>query len=252
MSAETEVKSIQERLVSALQEDEFVLYAQGISSLDGADDWPFQEIFVRFKEEDAKLIPPGSFLPLLEECHLLPFLDRWVVNRLARWVRSGLAIKPEWKIPRSNVNLSPATLLDSDFGRYVRKYVDDSYLTGVLAFEITWNDVTTHAQAVRALMEELKPFGCGFTLAGFEGGKGAYTFLEAARPDFVKINPSITRDVDSSAPHAQKVLEICQRCNALGIKAIAEQVESKPVLEHLRKTGIHFAQGYGVAGVELL
>src|SRR5262252_4179515 len=100
MEADKDSRDIANRLVAALQGDEFVLYAQSIVPLgSGADDWPFQEIFVRFAEEDAKLLPPGSFLPVLDEFHLLPFLDRWVVNRLARWVRSGLSIKPEWHIP---------------------------------------------------------------------------------------------------------------------------------------------------------
>ena len=84
-------KDITRRLMAALQQDEFLLYAQSIIPLvPQRQDLPFQEIYVRFREEDAKLLPPGTFFPVLEECHMLPYLDRWVVNRLARWVRAGL------------------------------------------------------------------------------------------------------------------------------------------------------------------
>ncbi|HEX7811806.1 MAG TPA: EAL domain-containing protein [Burkholderiales bacterium] len=249
-----EPKNIADRLVAALQEDEFVLYAQKIAPLTAAsDNWPFQEIFVRFKEEDAKLLPPGSFLPLLEEYELLPFLDRWVVNRLARWVRSGLAIKPDWKIPRSNVNLASATLVDPEFGSYVRKYVDDSYLSnGVLAFEIAWQDVVTNADSLRRLIEELRPFGCGFSLAGFDGSKASYAVLEALSPDFVKINISLTRDLDTVPSRAEKVADICHRCAIYGIKTIAEQIENPQALERLRQAKVDFAQGFGVAEVKML
>ena len=243
-----------EQDIAALQEDEFVLYAQRILPASAQpDEWPFQEIFVRFKEEDAKLLPPGTFFPLLEECRLLPYLDRWVVNRLARWVRSGLAIKSDWKVPRSNVNLASATLLDPEFGRYTRKYVHDSYLSnGVLAFEIAWHDAIAHAEPLKRLLEELRPHGCGFTLAGFDGSKASYAVLETLVPDFIKLSVSITGDIDTVPSHAQKLAEITTRCALLGIKTIVEQVENPVILERLRHTKIDFVQGYGVAGVEML
>jgi EAL domain-containing protein (putative c-di-GMP-specific phosphodiesterase class I) len=254
MIMDQEQKSISDRLVAALQEDEFVLYSQNIVPLvPDAEEWPFQEIFIRFKEEDTKMMPPGSFLPVLDEAGLLPFLDRWVVNRLARWVRTGLAIKPEWKVPRSNVNLSSSTLCDPDFAGYTRKYVDDSYLSnGVLAFEVTWEDVVEHAGPLQHLIDELRPFGCGFTLSGFDGSRASYAVLEALKPEFIKISLFLTGDMDRVPAHAEKVSEISQRCADLGIKAIAERVESGSVLEQLRLTKTDFAQGYGVAEVKML
>jgi EAL domain-containing protein (putative c-di-GMP-specific phosphodiesterase class I) len=254
MTDEQEPHDIANRLVAALQGDEFVLYAQSIIPLlPGSDEWPFQEIFVRFAEEDAKLLPPGMFLPVLEEFKLLPYLDRWVVNRLARWVRSGLSIKPEWHIPRSNVNLSSTTLLDPGYGEYVRKYAEDSYLSnGVLAFEVAWDDVTGHTDAVRLLMEQLRPCGCGFTLSGFDGAKASFQTLESLAPDFVKISPVIGAHVHDDPAHAERVAEISHRCHVMGIKTIAEQVESSVALEKLRGASIDFAQGFGIAPVKAL
>ena len=86
------LKDITDRLLSALQEDEFVLHSQAILPLiPQTDGRGFNEIFIRFQEEDEKLLPPGSFFPMLEEVGMLPFLDRWVINRLARFVRAGLS-----------------------------------------------------------------------------------------------------------------------------------------------------------------
>jgi EAL domain-containing protein (putative c-di-GMP-specific phosphodiesterase class I) len=254
MEADKESRDIANRLVAALQGDEFVLYAQSIMPLlPGSDEWPFQEIFVRFAEEDAKLLPPGSFLPVLEEFQLLPFLDRWVVNRLARWVRSGLSIKPEWHIPRSNINLSSATLMDPDYGPYVRKYVENSYLSnGVLAFEVTWDDVVSRPGAVNGLMDHLRPCGCGFTVAGFDGSKASFRTLEALAPDFIKITPAIGADVHNVPAHAERVAEISHRCHAMGIKTIAEQIESSGAIDRLRSASIDFAQGFGIAPVRAL
>lgn len=249
-----EQRSITDRLLSALQGDEFALHAQDIVALDPqVEDWPFQEIFVRFREEDEKLLPPGSFFPVLEQNQLLPYLDRWVVNRLARWVRSGLAIHPEWKIPRSNVNLSTETLLDPNFATYVRRYVDDSYLSnGLLAFEISWHDAVEHPRAVREIMEALRPHGCGFTLAGFDGGKESFVLLEAVGPDFVKISPIICNAAQNNRAMADRIAEISHRSRVMNIKTIGEQIESAGALERLRRAGIDYAQGYEIAQVRAL
>jgi EAL domain-containing protein (putative c-di-GMP-specific phosphodiesterase class I) len=239
-------KGFADRLVSALQQGEFVLYAQTIIPIASQrEPGLFQEIFVRFKEEDAKLLPPGAFFTILEESHLLPYLDRWVVNRLARWVRGVLAIKPNAEKSRSNVNLSAQTLADPHFGEYVRKYVDDSYLSnGALAFEVTCGNALEHPESLRRLMAELRPHGCCFTLAGFDGGERCFDLLKTLVPEFVKVNVV-------SVPLDQ-VTEINSRCHSMGSKTIAEYVESDAALEHLRRIKVDFAQGFGVSPVEPL
>lgn len=247
MNSEPETeKDIADRLISALQQDEFVLYTQSIVPLvPQRDDRAFQEIFVRFKEEDAKLLPPGTFFPVLEECRLLPYLDRWVLNRLARWVRSGLKFLPDWKIPRYNVNLSDETLADPKFGNYVLKYVDNSYLSGgVLGFEISCDSAMANREPLRRLMAGLRPHGCNLTVAGFDGSEGLLAELKALEPEFVKIS-ALTVD-------PAKVSEINRMCHSLRARTIAENIENGRVLEHLRRTKIDFGQGFEISQVEPL
>jgi EAL domain-containing protein (putative c-di-GMP-specific phosphodiesterase class I) len=239
-------KEIADRLMSALQQDEFVLYSQSIVPLvTQGDDWVFQEIFVRFKEEDAKLLPPGTFFPVLEEVGMLPYLDRWVVNRLARWVRNGLKILPDWPIPRSNVNLSDETVADAKFGTYVLQYVAGSYLSGgVLGFEVSCDSAIANREALGRLMSGLRPHGCGLTLSGFDGSDKMLELLKSLKPDFVKIS---ARAVDPA-----RVPEINRMCHSLRARTIAEYVENDRVLEHLRRCKVDFGQGFGISPVESL
>ena len=239
-------KDLADRLMAALQRDEFVLYTQTIAPLDPQpENRAIQEIFVRFKEEDDKLLPPGTFFSVLEECRLLPYLDRWVVNRLARWVRAALGIRSDWSIPCNNVNLSDATLVDPDFGRYVCQYVDDSFLSdGALGFEIAFDSAMAHQDALQHLMAQLRPHGCSLTLAGFDGTEPAFAALKTFAPNFVKISVA---SVDPA-----KVSEINRRCHSLGSKTIAEQVENSRVLDHLRRSKTDFVQGFGISPVQPL
>jgi len=239
-------RDIADRLMAALQQDEFVLYAQSIVALGSQGDGrAFQEIFVRFKEEDAKLLPPGSFFPVLEECHLLPYLDRWVVNRLARFVRSGLKFLPDWKVPRYNVNLSDETLADPKFVGYVLKYVDNSFLSGgVVGFEVSCDSAVANREPLQHLMSGLRPHGCTLTIAGFDGSKESLTELKTFQPDFVKIS---ALSIDPA-----KVSEINRMCRSQQIRTIAENIENERVLEHLRRCKIDFGQGFEISQVEAL
>ena len=247
MHSEPEVRNdITNRLLAALQEDEFLLYAQAILPLvPQTDGRKFNEIFIRFLEEDEKLIPPGSFFPVLEEAGMLPYLDRWVVNRLARHVRAGLKVNELWNIPRYIVNLSAQTFTDEHFGEYVLKYADDSYLSaGTLGFDISCDSAMANREPLLALMEQLRPHGCTLTVAGFDGSLAMLAKLKDFQPEFIKFS---AMNLDPS-----KVPEINHRCHDLGAQTIAEHVENSRVLEHLRRCKIDFAQGFGLAKVEPL
>lgn len=239
-------KSLADRLVAALQQEEYTLYAQSITPVvKESEPRPFQEIFVRFREEDENLLPPGSFLLTLAECDLLPYLDRWVVNRLARWVRAALRIKPDWEVPSSNVNLSLQTLVDPDFPEYVRQYVNESFLSGgALGFEIAWEDAVAQQEPVRKLMSVLRPYGCHFTFSDFDGSEQSFETLKMLAPDFVKLS--------SASVDPTKVAEINRRCHSTSCKTIVEHVESGKVLEHLRQVSVDFVQGLGVSPVQAL
>ena len=102
-----------ERLVQALEQDEFELYAQRIVALDKPKAAPMAEVLLRMRQDEHLLLPPGSFLPVFERCGMMPELDRWVV----RQVLAGLARGS--RMPCFAVNVSAQTLSDADFVSYV-------------------------------------------------------------------------------------------------------------------------------------
>lgn len=239
-------QKLADRLISALQEDEFVLHQQTIVPVTPKPgDRPFQEIYVRFTEEDAKMLPPGTFFPILAECELLPYLDRWVVNRLARWVRSALRVRPDWNIPLSNVNLSDPTLEDPEFPEYVLRYADDSYLSdGALGFELSVESVIAHAASVTRLATAVRAHGCRFTLAGLDDSAPAIEAVKVLTPEFVKFS--------AATAGSRKITDLIRDCQVLGIRTIVEHVESQAMLEQLRKAKVDFAQGFEISPVRRL
>ena len=237
-----------DRLVAALGKDEFILFRQAIVPLmPVGGERLFQEILIRFEEEEAKLLPPGTFLPLLEEYGLMPFVDRWVVSRIAKWVGVARGTKPDWDVPRNGINLSPQTLHDRNFADFARRHIQAAELPDeTFCFEILWEDAVEHSESLVGLVSQLKPAGCRFTIARFEGVHGSFELLKALAPDFVKISPRVVRNIDHASKGAAAAQAIHRACRSLGIRTIAEHVESDQLLVKLRRMGIDYAQGFGI------
>ena len=237
-----------DRLIAALRQDEFVLYAQPIAHL-GPDEGQraFQEILVRFQEEEAKLLPPGSFLPILDEFGLMPYVDRWVVNRVAKWVHTLQAINPDRPAPRNSINLSAETLSDAKFAEYTIRHLQGAGLPkGTLSFEVTCDSAAPRVKPLIDLMAQLRPAGCGFTLARFDGGERAFALLRLLAPEFVKLSPGLVRSLDQGRAGMERIEAIVRECRAGATATIAEHVESNHTIARLREAGVDFGQGFGI------
>src|SRR5258706_571121 len=108
------------------------------------------------------------------------------------------------------------------------------------------------AEASRRYRTTWSPLGCRFTFAGFDGSAGSFDFLKVLRPDFVKLTYGIVKDVGRGLAASEKVEGINQKCHAMGIKTIAEFVESHEVLDQLRLIEVDFAQGLIIGGPQKL
>jgi len=241
-------KNIADKLITALKTGGFVVFSQKILELSGESGRPFQEILVRFKEEEEKLLPPGTFFPMLEEYHLLPYVDRWVVSHLSQWIGTFRADHPDRPVPANGINLSEDTLREAKFADFVAKHVRNARLPeGTFAFELAWDTALLRMQQLKDLQAQLKPEGCCFTLAGFDGSEASFEFLRLAKPDFVKLSYGIVKDIDRALATSERVEAINSKCHSMGIRTIAEYVESAGVLEQLRLLEVDFAQGLAIA-----
>ena len=253
MEESTERKEITNKLVSALKTGGFVLYSQTITQLSPGSARPFQEVLVRFKEEEEKLLPPGTFFPMLQEYRLLPHVDRWVVGRLTAWIEETRAKKPDWIVPANGINLSEDTLREPKFADFVVKTLQGAKLpAGTFTFELGWETALLNTEPLKNIQAQLKAPGCRFTLAGFDGSDGSFNFLKAVKPDFVKLTYGIVKDIGRSLAASEKAESISRKCRALGIKTIAEYVETREVLDHLRIVEVDFAQGLIVSAPQRL
>jgi len=150
-------------LISALTRDRFVLYCQPIVQVEAPQaDQRFFEVLVRFRDEEEGLLPPGSFIPVLQEAGLMPLLDRWVLATAIRKLRS--AAQSGAPMPRFSVNLSTEALVDANFAQFIASELAGATdLAQQLMLEIPLHETMERAEEFGAAVSALTALGSAST-----------------------------------------------------------------------------------------
>ena len=240
---------IAENLRAALKAGEFVLYGQTIKAIGSGHGKPvYQEILVRYAEEEDKLLPPGGFFPTLERLKLMPLLDKWVIARIVRWCADTRKSTKHWPSAHCTINLSLDSIVSEDFPAFVAGQLTKSHVPGDrLLFEISEQDVDKHPLDLDRIMVALKPLGCGFVITGYGGEIVSAEMLQALGVNLVKIDGRIVRRLHEQKESFSTARSIHAACKEIGVRTIAELVELRETVQKLREIGVDYAQGYGVA-----
>ena len=228
------------RLREALEHDHLRLYAQPILALRGPQRPAFAEVLVRLREEEARMLPPGDFLPAFEHFRMMSELDRWVVrNALGRLERRGGAAL--------GINVSGQTLEEPVFVPFVAMQARMRAIDpAALVFEIDENDALDRRAAAERFAAEIKAIGCRVLIDGFARRSVSFAPLRALLADLVKVDGAVVRQILAPGPALAKLRAIVRVGEVTGVGVIAECVEEDAVLARLRELGVGYAQGFGV------
>lgn len=238
---------IRDKFVTQLKTDNFVLYFQPIApTAFTISTPPLREILVRYKEEEDDLLPPGSFLPILEEQGLLPILDRWVVGRLLMWGRELRANGRH--MPRCCVNLSIDTIQrDEAFADYVLRGIAKAGVPAAsLTFEVLATDAIAQRQALARFMAPLRAAGVTFALSWTMGDDAAFDLALALGFSYMKLDGSFAVTIARQPAQRERLAAIVERARIVGIQTVCMLVEDTATLEALRTMRVDYVQGFGV------
>jgi len=235
------------KFVRALEENQFLLFAQKILSLkQGIPDC--YEILLRLQEEEDNLLPPGGFIPVAERYGMMEALDRWVVRNLVTWCLEKQRSNAAWRAPFYCVNLSEAAVRNPEFARFVRHELQRARSDPPsLCFEIGEQDVINHHASVEQFIGALRPAGCRFTIDAFGSVKVSFSHLKGLAIDFLKIDGVIIQNILRDPAALAKTRAIKTVCQKIGVRTIAEFVETQETLDKLREIGVDYVQGFGIA-----
>ena len=232
-----------ERIRRALAEDGFVLFGQPIHDL-RANRVSQVELLLRMRGDDGELIAPGSFLPTAERFGLIQQIDAWVVReairRLERISSSGQPLALE-------VNLSGLSIGDPELPALIESELAGASIDrGDLVFEITETAAIASMDEARSFADSLTRLGCRFALDDFGAGFGSFFYLKYLPLDYLKIDGEFIQNLPRSTVDQRMVRAMVDIAAGLGLRTIAEFVESEATLELLREYGVDLVQGYHV------
>ena len=235
------------RIQRALEEHRLSLSWQEIRRADGAPESRRHiELLLRMLDDDGSEILPMAFIPAAERYSIMPALDRWVIEETLRVCRQYLAARREMHCLFA-INLSGASLKDPEFRRMVLACLSDNPVLGPhLCFEITETAAIGNLSVVNDFIDAMRGFGCSFALDDFGSGLSSFTYLKNLKVDYLKIDGAFVRDITSNPIDRSMVEAIHHIGHQMGLKTVAEYVESEQTLALLREIGVDYVQGNGV------
>ncbi|WP_413439376.1 EAL domain-containing protein [Sulfuriferula sp. GW1] len=231
------------RIQQAIAENRLQLYFQQIQPLQKQEQGLHVELLLRMIDESGQCILPMAFIPAAERYHLMPMLDRWVMENSFRLCEAYVA--PDGcELQTWAVNVSGASLCDAGFVQYLKSHlVDNPALAQTLCIEITETAAITNLGAANTFIQELKLLGCRFALDDFGSGLSSLNYLKNLNVDYLKIDGAFIKDMADDAIDLAMVEAINKIGHQMGLLTIAEFVDSERVLLKLKEIGVDFVQG---------
>jgi diguanylate cyclase len=234
--------ALAQRLRRAIGNGEFRLHFQARVAL---DDFRVMglEALVRWAHPERGMIFPNDFIPMAEEDGLIVPLGHWVIDaacrQLAAWQAAGVPLVPV------AINVSPRQLRDEALVGRILAALEKYALPGeLLEIEITENCVIDHPEPAMAQLNLLRAQGVRVSMDDYGKGYSNLSLLKSLPIYALKIDRSLICDIHNHSSDAIIVNSAITLAHNLGFRVVAEGVETREQLMHLKTAGCDEVQGY--------
>ena len=201
------------------------------------------EALLRWTHPELGSISPAEFIPIAESSGLILPIGEWVirtaVTQLARWIAAGMA-------PLTMaVNLSSVQFRHADLPQLVTSILEEAALPAeLLELELTEGVSMTNPLSAIAVMDDLHRRGVRMSIDDFGTGYSSLSYLKRFQVYKLKIDQTFVRDITEDPDDKAIVGAIISLAHSLGLKTIAEGVETEGQLAFLQDRGCDEVQGY--------
>ncbi|MBD8193242.1 EAL domain-containing protein [Pseudomonas fluorescens] len=226
----------------ALEQNEFVLYYQPQFSGDGKR-LTGAEALLRWRHPRRGLVPPGDFIPVLEELGLVVDVGDWVISEACRQLKTWHQNKV--RVPKVSVNISARQFSDGQLGTRIATILKDTGLPpACLELELTESILMREVNEALHILDSLKNLGLSIAVDDFGTGYSSLNYLKQFPIDVLKIDRTFVDGLPSGEQDAQIARAIIAMAHSLNLAVIAEGVETHEQLDFLREHGCDEVQGY--------
>lgn len=234
--------ALENQLRLALDNDEFVLHYQPKINL-ASGKVTSAEGLIRWNDPRAGLMPPGSFIPILEETGLIHEVGRWSLHKAIadylRWRAAGLAVV------RLAVNVSPLQLRHPGFIAEIEQAIGiDEHAAAGLELEITESLIMEDVNLSIARLQVIRAMGISIAIDDFGTGFSSLSYLSRLPVDTLKIDRSFVIDMTTGPAGLALVSTIINLAHSLKLKVVAEGVETEEQRRLLHLLNCDEIQGF--------
>ena len=238
----SEMLEMERLLFNALKNREFVLYYQPYVDTD-TKKIVGMEALIRWKSPDWGLVPPGKFIPVLEETGMIIDVGEWILEesfgQIREWAQKGLEVVPV------SVNLSLIQFRQKGLSETINRLLQKFALNpDLITFEITESAFMQDIDFTLSVLDDFKKKGFSLSIDDFGTGYSSLSYLKKFAVDNLKIDISFIRDMANDPDTASIITAIIAMAHSLKIKTIAEGVETEEQWKFLRLLRCDTIQGY--------
>lgn len=229
-------------LQEALTAGQFCIYFQPKISLD-TEEFIGSEALIRYINQAGEIIAPNNFIPILEEARLIKMLDLYVFEEVCKqiniWKERKLRVKPV-SINLSRSTLSYHFLADQLLALITKHNIDIS----LLELEVTETAEVDNQLVFSQALEKLKEYGFSISIDDFCVRNASLSLFTTINFDILKLDRSLVKTLAQNQKARILIRSLAVICSDLGIKLIAEGVETLEQLDILKELRCNEVQGY--------
>lgn len=232
-------------LRGALERDELDVFYQAKANLKTCDLYGV-EALIRWHHPTRGLIGPGVFIPIAEENGLIVEIGRWILREACEQVKRWHDENPASPLLELSVNLSPREFRQDDLAASVEKVLRETgFPAASLHLEITEGVLFEDMEAALVTLRKLKDLGVRLDLDDFGSGYSSFRYLRQLPFDLIKIDREFTLALNPDEPSSEHLIRtIVSMGDTLGMKVLAEGVETEPHRATLQRLGCKLGQGF--------
>jgi diguanylate cyclase (GGDEF)-like protein len=206
---------------------------------------PYYEILLGVHDPNGIDVGPQPFIQAVELSNRVHDVDIWVFDNAFKWIRAN----PEAfaRTGGFSLNLSALSMRRPEVLGFLHRELGAGALpTHKISFEITETGTIGSYAAAQDFMNQIRGYGCKFSIDDFGSGFASYAHLKNLRTESLKIDGIFVKEMLANPADAAMVRSMCEIGHSLGMRVVAEYVATEEILDAVRRIGVDYAQGYAL------
>ncbi|MDJ0509682.1 MAG: EAL domain-containing protein [Crocosphaera sp.] len=231
-------------LRQALENQEFHLYYQLIISLATSELLGF-EALIRWHHPRQGWISPSEFIPIAEETGLIIPLGEWLLQEACQQISILENRFSKFNSLKISVNISSHQISQANFVERVKSILETTQLKAhYLNLEITETVLMNNIESGCFKLQCLQNLGIQISIDDLGTGYSSLNYLQQLPIDILKINRSFVARLESNPEQLQIIEAIIKLADTLGMKTLAEGIETSEQSDLIKSLGVNYAQGF--------